>query len=142
MSVHITRAWALAMQCTSSGRGGKGKHCVSEGSAAGLEQCPIPMEANRPWFMSFCMIIADCSSQLSGQLPAALAALPINKHHTAVVWHWATKGNPGSKEQDFVIWVSCLGLCRVNHRSNPVGGGLARLEGTGGQISCRPCLDH
>ena len=53
-----------------------------------------------------CMIMADCVAYVSA--PAALATMPINKHHTAVMWL-------------DVIFVSCLGLGQVIHKSSTVG---------------------
>ena len=43
--------------------------------------------------------------------PTAHVALPLPKHHTVVVWHWATKGNLGSEEPDFMR-LDCLACLR------------------------------
>jgi hypothetical protein len=97
----------------------------------------------------FCMIIAAFSSQVSGQwhwglFCADLVALPINKHHTVVVWHWATKGNPGSKEPDFIRSDS-LAFLEVQPTTGATQWEEATVwwEGlTGGKIACSPCRDH
>jgi len=96
-----------------------------------------------------CRILADCSSQVSGQwhwAHAALFALPINKHHTVVVWDWPTKATLIAKSWTlsfgFPALVCVESSTRATKWEEATRGALGLLECTGGKTACRPCLDH
>ena len=94
------QTWARDVQCIRWGIGTEGKHCVPNGGQLQVEQVarhclmpdsniPDPWRTNRPWFTD--MMLADCSSQVSGGsggIPADLVD-PVDQdtqHSGSVAW--------------------------------------------------------